>query len=65
MYFVRGGGELHEGEEICPPGERKYFLPPVTFVTGETLFCDTGLQTAAVLPIYRGLFNSGTRKRPV
>jgi len=32
MYTVRGGGKYHEGEEIeeiFPPGERKYFLPPV------------------------------------
>jgi len=30
MYFIRGGGKLHERKEIFPPGERKYFLPPVT-----------------------------------
>jgi len=42
MYFVRGGGKLHKGEEIFPPGERKYFLPPGDSVTGVTLFRDTG-----------------------
>jgi len=26
MYFVRGGREIARGEEIFPPGTRKYFL---------------------------------------
>jgi len=28
--FREVDGKLHEGEEIFPPGERKYFFPPVT-----------------------------------
>jgi len=40
--FREGDGKLHEGEEIIPPGEGKYFLLPGDFVTGETLFRDTG-----------------------
>jgi len=39
--FHEEGRKIARGEDIFPPGERKYFLPR-WLCNGETLFRDTG-----------------------
>jgi len=33
--FREGGGKKHEGKEIFPPGERKYFFPQRLCIGGD------------------------------